>query len=227
MIFDCVRNEPDRQTWLWILLFLNVAGATIYFFACYLPRSGFLRANLFKRWTLKQDLWNAEAGVRNIGKPHQYVTLGNVLSEMGQMEKAAEAFQQAYEKEPKNTHALWGLACIEMQRKQYFKANDYLQQLIRLEPDYKSGEASLLQGKVLYELQDWELAQKHLEEDIRYWSHPESSLLLAIIQKQEGNVEKARDSLETMIAKVKAAPIYHYRRHQHIVRKAEKLLKTL
>ncbi|MDX2244130.1 MAG: tetratricopeptide repeat protein [Leptolyngbyaceae cyanobacterium bins.302] len=227
MIFDCVRNELDRQIWLWILLFLNVAGAVIYFIACYLPRSGFLQANAFKRWTLKQDLWNAEAGIRNIGKPHQYVTLGNVLTEIGQLDKAADAYQQAHEKEPKNSHALWGLAYIEMQQKQYIKANEYLQKLITLDPDYKSGEASLLHCKSLYELQDWESAKKYLSEDIRYWSHPESSLLLATIQKQEGDPQSAREILETMIARVKASPIYHYRRHQHIVRKAEKLLKVL
>lgn len=227
MIFDCVRNEPDRQTWLWILLFLNVAGAIIYFFASYLPRSGFLQANMFKQWTLKQELWNAEAGVRNIGKPHQYVTLGNVLLDMGQVDKAAEAFQQAYEKEPNNTHALWGLAAVEMQQKQYAKAKDNLQKLTALDPDYKSGEASLLHCKALYELKDWGLAKAALKKDIQYWSHPESSLLLATIQKQEGNPQDARDCLETMMAKVKASPIYHYRRHQHIIRKAEKLLKTL
>lgn len=227
MIFDCVRNERDRQTWLWILLFLNVAGAVIYFFACWLPRSNIPTPNYFKRWTYRQQLWNAEAAVRNIGKAHQYVALGNVLTEIGTLPKAAEAYQQALEKEPKNTHALWGLATIELQTNQVASAKDHLQALLQFEPDYKRGDASLLYGKALFELKDWDAAKPHLEKDIKYWSHPEASLLLATIQKQEGDTEKSRDCLETMVAKLRASPIYHYRRHQHLVRKAEKLLKTL
>jgi hypothetical protein len=227
MIFDCVRNEPDRQTWLWILMFLNVAGAAVYFFACYLPRSNVGSASYFKRWTLRQALWNAEAGVRNIGKAHQYLTLGNVLADMGNPDKAAEAYQQAIEKDPQNTHALFGLACVEMQMKQFANAKPHLQHLLKLDPNHKSGEASLMYGKALFELKDWQAAKVHLAEDIRYWSHPESSVLIAIIHKQDGETQQSRDCLETMLAKVKASPMYHYRRHQRFVNQATKLLKTL
>jgi tetratricopeptide (TPR) repeat protein len=86
---------------------------------------------------------------------------------MGSLDKAAEAYQEAIAKEPQNTHALFGLASVEI------------------------------------------------------------SVLLANILKQEGNGAEARDRLETMIAKVRASPIYHYRRHKRFVNQAEKLLKTL
>ncbi|MGI0487005.1 tetratricopeptide repeat protein [Pantanalinema rosaneae CENA516] len=227
MIVDCVRNEPDRQTWIWVLLFLNVVGALIYFFVCWLPRSNVPVPNYFKRWTMRQALWNAEAGVRNIGKAHQYIALGNVLTEIGELAQATEAFQQALDKEPQNIHALWGLAFIEMQHKQFAFAREHLAALIKLDADYKCGEASLLYGKALFELQDWDVAKPYLEQDLKYWSHPESALMLASIHRQEGEIQKARDCLEGMLAKLKAAPIYHYRRHQHTLRKAEKMLKTL
>ncbi|KAM3102775.1 tetratricopeptide repeat protein [Phormidesmis sp. 146-12] len=227
MIFDCVRNESDRQTWLWVLLFLNVMGAVIYFFACWLPRANLPIPNYFKRWTHSQELWNAEAGVKNIGKAHQYVTLGNVLSEMGTFDKAAEAYQQALEKEPKNPHALWGMAFVEVKKQQFESAKGHLETLLSLDRDYKCGEASLLYGKALFELQDWDAAKIHLTQDIKYWSHPESSVLLANLLIQQGDSQAARECLETMIAKVKASPIYHYRHNKKWVSQAEKLLRGL
>jgi hypothetical protein len=227
MIFDCVRNDPERNTWIWILIFLHFPGALIYFVARRLPQMNLPMPNYFKRWTRQQELWNAEAAVRNIGKAHQYVLLGNVLSEIGEFDKAADAYQQALEKEPKNAHALWGAAFIEMRQKKFEAAKAHLEILLKLDPDYKCGEASLFYGKALFELKDWEAAKIHLDKDIKYWSHPESSILLATIQMQAGNSEDARDRLETMLAKVKGSPAFHYRKQQQWVRQAEKMLRTL
>lgn len=227
MIFDCVRNDPDRNTWLWILIFLHFPGAVIYFLVRRLPSIHLPLPNAFKRWTMRNQIWNAEAGVRNIGKAYQYVTLGNVLLEIGESKKASEAFQQALEKEPDNIHAHWGLAAISLQSRQFEIAKQHLENVMQHTPDYKCGEASLLYGKTLFELSNWEIAKPHLEQDIKYWSHPESSLLLAKILIAEGKVDMAQNCLETMLAKVKASPTYHYRRHLHLIRQAEKLLKEL
>ncbi len=227
MIFDCVRNEPDRQTWLWILMFLNVPGALIYCVACWLPRANVPIPNYFKRWASRQPLWNAEAAVKNIGKAHQYVTLGNVLCDLGTFDKAVEAYDQALEKEPENTHALWGMAFLEMKNQQFDRAKNHLKTLLKLDRDYKCGEASLLYGKALSALKDWDAAKIHLEQDIKYWSHPESSTLLAQILIDRGNTQEARDCLTTMTTKVKASPIYHYRRNKKWVSRAEKMLRSL
>ncbi len=227
MIFDCLRHDPERNLWIWVLIFLYFPGAVLYFVLRRLPQMNIPGVRMFKRWGMKDKLWAAEAAVRNIGKAHQYVNLGNVLLDMGESQKAADAFQQALAKEPNNIHALWGTALLEMRHKQFDAAKEHLQLLLKLEPDYKCGEASLLYGRVLFEIPDWENAKTHLTKDIKHWSHPESSVLLATIQTQEGNPQAARDCLETMLAKVKSSPAYHYRRHQHLVRKAEKLLRTL
>jgi hypothetical protein len=78
MIFDCVRNDPERNTWIWILIFLNFPGAVIYFLVRRLPQMNLPVPNYFKRWANRQQLWSAEAAVRHIGKAHQYVMLGNL-----------------------------------------------------------------------------------------------------------------------------------------------------
>ncbi|MEB3292522.1 MAG: tetratricopeptide repeat protein [Synechococcales bacterium] len=224
MIFDCVKNEPDRQTWLWILLFLNAFGALIYFLTRWLPR-----ANLpqLKRFQYRQKLWNAEAAVRNLGKAHQYVGLGDVLVEMGEWNRAREAFQQALDKEPKNVNALWGSALVAMHDKQYAIARDLLAAILKTDFEARFGEVSLLYGQALFELPDWQTAKPHLEKDIRFWSHPESSLRLALILSQEGQKAEARDRLQTMLDRIQASPMYHHRRHRSTIRQAEKLLRSL
>jgi hypothetical protein len=228
MIFDCVRNEPKGSSWLWMIVVLNFPGAFIYFAAKKLPYLDLPIPNFFKRWTMKDALWNAEAGVSNIGKSHQYVTLGNVLAEMGNSDRALAAYLEAVTKEPQNTHALWGCATLEMERKNFDLARGYLADLLDRDVDYKRGEASLLYGKALYELAQWSAAKEHLDLDVKKWSHPESFLLLAKIAIDcDRDSASARTYLETMLARVKASPRYHYRRNQHFIRSAEKMLKTL
>jgi hypothetical protein len=100
MIFDCIRNEPKGSSWLWLLIMLNFPGAVIYFVVQKLPHLDLPVPNFLKQWTMKDALWNAEAGVTNIGKSHQYVILGNVLMEMGKLNRALECYQDALHKEP-------------------------------------------------------------------------------------------------------------------------------
>ena len=227
MIFDCVRNEPKGSSWLWLLIWLNFPGAVIYFAARKLPYLNLPTPSFIKRWTMKDALWNAEAGVHNIGKSHQDVTLGNVHLEMGNLDRALIAYQSALEKESSNSHALWGCATIEIEQQKFDLAAAHLKILLAKEPEYKRGTASLAYGKVLYALDRWAEAKQHLATDVKLWSHPESFILLAKIAIQDCEPGVARGYLETMLAKVKASPRYSYRKNQHFVRQAEKMLKTL
>jgi hypothetical protein len=228
MIFDCARNEPKGSSWLWLLIMLNFPGAVIYFVARKLPYLDLPIPNFMKQWTMKEALWNAEAGVTNIGKSHQYVILGNVLLEMGNLNRALECYQQALQKEPGNTHALWGCATIEIKCKNFAVAQVYLKDLLDRDRDYKRGEASLCYAKTFYELREWATAKEYLAVDIKHWSHSESFLLLAKIAV---NIDRdpvaAKNYLDTMLARLKASPRYNYRKNQHLIRSAQQILKTL
>jgi hypothetical protein len=228
MIFDCVRNEPKGSSWLWLLIVMNFPGAVIYFAVRKLPYLDLPVPNFFKRWTMREALWSAEAGVTNIGKSHQYVILGNVLTEMGNFSRAVECYQEALQKEATNTHALWGCATIEMQRKNFDLARGYLKDLLDRDADYKRGEPSLLYGKALYELKHWSAAKDYLEMDIKRWGHAEAFLLLAKIAVNiDRDPATAKIYLETMLARLKASPRYNYRKNQALIRSAQQMLKTL
>lgn len=227
MIYDCVQNESERQTWLWLLIFLNGAGALVYFVARYLPRLRIPIPNVFGRWTRRDELWQAEAAARNIGNAHQYANLGEILLEIGQPEKAADAFQKALEKEGDNLKALWGVANIALQQKNYLVAREHFQKLLLLDPNHRFGDASFSYGKVLFELAESDKAAQHFKEHLKSWGHPEAYLMLAKLQEQGGKNKDARESLETMIARLKGSPPYHFRQNRHFVCQAQKALKTL
>ena len=227
MIFDCIRNDPEKRTWLWILIFLNIPGALLYFLMRRLPSLSIPMPSQFKRWTYRKKIWDAEAAVKHIGKPYQLVNLGNVLLDAGMTERAYNAYQQALEQDPKHINALWGAASIELMRKDYVNAKTHLTYLIKNDPDYKFGEASLAYGQALYALQEWDSAKSHLIDDLKRWSHPEAAIMLAVIHKDQGEIADAREVLDTMMFKLKGTPRFYLRKKRHLLNKAQKLLKRL
>lgn len=227
MLFECLRKDPERGIWIWVLIFLNIPGAILYFLVRRLPHLNLPMPIWFKQWSHRNQIWEAEAAAKNIGKAHQFINLGNVLLESGQLSKADEAFQQALAQEPKNPHALWGKASVDMSHQKFEAARDTLEKLLEVDSDYKFGEASLAYGQALFALEEWEQAQAHLEKDVKYWSHPEASLMLAKILVQHGEAETAKEQLEQMMFKLKASPRFHYRKKQHLFRQAQRMLNSL
>jgi hypothetical protein len=227
MLIDCMKAEGPRSEWRYILFFGNIMGALAYFVVRWLPNNQVAMPGFMRQWTYKQKLYNAKASARNIGNAYQYTILGDTYMNMGDRKSAQTAYTTALDKEQQNVNALWGLAQIAMDDKQYDVAKNYLTTLMAIDPEARFGEVSLLYGKARFELKEWAELKAHLKEDIRFWGHPESAVMLATILQQDKESDAARDCLESMIAKVEASPMYHHRRHQPTLRKARKLLKTL
>ena len=230
MLYDCLKNSRQGSyTWVWILLFLNVLGAALYFVICWLPShpNTLPMPNFANRWKLRDALWQAEAEAKNIGKAHQYVKLGDIHYQMGNRDKAAIAYDQALDKEPENVKALWGAACIAVDRKQLEVARGHLQVLVRSQPEFAYGDASMAYGQTLFQIGDLDGAKAHLQTHLKQWSHPPAYLLLAQIQQQQGQLTEACNTLETMIVRIKSSTPFQYRKNRRFVNQGEKLLKRL
>lgn len=229
MFYSCFLHERGQVRLFWALtiIFLHVFGATFYLIIRWLPQTLSITQASVKRKRLKHDLQQAMANVRNIGKAYQYVQLGYVYEALQQTDHALAAYQQALAKEPDNIDALWGSAVIELEYKNSEQAITILQQLMEIRPDFKFGDASLAYGKALFEYGDFNLAQQHLENHLKQWSHPEAALLMAKIQTHQQNTPRACKVLETMITNVQGAPDFHYRKHRQYVVQGQRLLKNL
>ncbi len=228
MFYECIHHERGcvRLAWLLTISHLSIIGAITYFFLGWVPRTFSLKQRLEKRRKLKCDLKQALANVRHIGKAHQYVKLGQVYEAMGKPGHALAAFQQALVREPDHPEALWGSATIEYQTHNLDQSKTSLERLMEIRPDFKFGDASLHYGQVLFDSGMYSLAQQHLEQHLKHWSHPEAALLMAQIQAQLQNTAGACELIEMMIGNVQRAPKFHYSKHRQHIAEGKRLLKA-
>ncbi|MEO0803467.1 MAG: tetratricopeptide repeat protein [Cyanobacteria bacterium J06642_2] len=227
MMYHCLKREGGRSSWIYILIFLNLAGAALYFLVKVLPTIDIPQIAYFSRWTRQAELRQAEAEARNIGKAYQYIKLGRLLYDLKMPDKAAGAFATALDKEPNNAEALWGATVLDLDNKQFAAAREKLSLILEVEPDFRRGDASLAYGKVLFELEDWPAARQQLERDIKRWGNAESYLLLARILEQEGAYDRAKSHLETMLARSQGTYEFQYKRNRPYLRQAERMLNRL
>ena len=213
MLFTCCQQERGqvRLDWLSILILFNLLGAVAYFLVRWIPQSQLFGSSPIKQRQLQEDLRYAIAEVRNIGNAHQYVKLGHVHLKMGSCDHALAAYQRALKKDPNEVEALWGSAVIEVRNKNLEHSAVLLQKLMKVRPDFKFGEASLMYGQVLFNMGDFNLADQHLQAHLQQWSHPEAILLIAQTQTHQQNTSKACEMLEKMIVDIEGAPAFHHR----------------
>jgi hypothetical protein len=205
MVISCLRNDPERHLWLWIIIFLPF-GPVLYFFARWIPSMHVQPPKALRRFMHGGELRRLQIAANQIGNAHQYVELGEALRDSGQTAAAGEAFQKALAKDGQNLQALWGAASVEYEQGSFTAARDKLQRVLQTDPAYKFGDVSLLYGKTLDALGDTDAARTQLEAHTRRWRHPEGLYLLATIYADQGNPAGARRQLESLIQDLDGAP---------------------
>lgn len=227
MAVSCIRNDPERHFWLWIIIFLWGIGPLVYFFARWLPSTRIEPPRAFQRYLRGGELKRLQIAAHQIGNAHQFVEWGEALRESGQPGAAHDAFEKALTKDGQNLQALWGAAAVEYDRADYAGARDKLQRILKADPAYKFGDVSLLYCKTLNALGETDAAREQLEHHTRRWRHPEGLYLLASIYADHGNPAGARQQLEALIQDLDGAPRKIVRRQLFWRGRARKLLRKL
>lgn len=227
MLISCIRNDPERYLWLWIILLFPPFGPFIYFFARWLPSTQLQPPQALRKFFRGKELQRLQIAAKQIGNAHQYVEWGEALRERGQTAAAGDAFHKALAKDGQNLQALWGAASVEYAQGDYAAAREKLQRVLETDPAYKFGDVSLLQGKTLLALNETDAARTQLEAHTRRWRHPEGLYLLATIYAEQGNAAGARTQLESLIQDLDGAPRAIVRRQMFWKGRARKLLRKL
>ena len=176
MVVSCVRNDPERYLWIWIIIVVPL-GALIYFLARWLPAADLKAPKFVHRWTRGREINRLQIAANQIGNAHQFVELGDALRETSRWSEAEAAYAKAVAKDKQNLQALWGASCVDFHHGKLAAARDKLAAVLEADPAYKFGDVSLLFGKVLHMLQETDSAREHLEKHTRRWRHPEGVFL--------------------------------------------------
>lgn len=206
MLIDCIRREPDRYFWVWLLIVVPFPGAIIYAVTRFFPQSDVVAPTWLRAWTQGKELARRETAAQQIGNAHQFIQWGDLLREVGKSAQAADAYRQALSKDPKSLPALWGAAQVAIQRKEPQVVKDFCRQILELDPQYKFGDVSLAYARALYELGETAALRTHLEGHVRRWRHPEGVYLLAKHYLDAGYPAAAREQGLALLRDVNGSP---------------------
>lgn len=227
MLVDCIRKDPDRFLWFWVIFIFQPVGAFIYFFVRWLPTNHVQLPEFARPFFRQRKLNELETAALQIGNPYQYVRWGDALKEAGIDQKSLDAYLQALAKEPDNVQALWGAAQIEMKFKQFETVKSRCQNILEQEPEYKFGDVSLMYCKTLCELESPETARENLVKHTKRWRQPEALFILATLEVEAGDHQAARKTLQGMLLDINGSPRGIARKFVHWKSKARRLLRRL
>ena len=219
LIVHCIKT--GRNTiWIWVLALLSYAGIIAYVAAELIPdllrsrtaqRAG---RNMKKVLDPNANLRRYENEARVGGNVASLQRYAQELTRQGRYDEAIAQYRKAltglYEHDP---NMMLGVAEAQFGKGDAPSARQTLDELIRLNPDFRSPQGHLLYARAL---EDEGNVAKALEEyKVLASSYPgaEAGARYAQLLKSQGQAEEARKIAQEMLEAARIAP-EHYRRAQ-------------
>jgi hypothetical protein len=202
LIVHCIKT--GRNTiWIWVLALLSYAGIIAYIAAELLPE-------LFRSRT-------AQRAGRNMKKaldPHADLRRYESEARVGGGNVAIEQYKRAltglYEHDP---NLMLGVAQAQFGKGDAPGARQTLDDLIRLNPDFKSPHGHLLYARALESEGSTEKALEEYKVLAHSYPGAEAGARYAQLLKAQGQADEARKVAEELMEEARIAPA-HYRRAQ-------------
>lgn len=227
MLIQCIRFEPDKYFWIWLLVVVPFPGAIVYAAVRYFPASDYPAPAFVRKWLRGKDVARLEAAAEQIGNPHQFIQYGDVLRDVGRWDEAGDAYDRALKKESENLQALWGAALVAEHLRRCDDVAALTRRILDKDPQYKFGDVSLALGKALADQGKPDEARTHLEQHIKRWRHPEGVYLLAELCRDAGDNAAARQHLRSLLQDLNASPTAIARKHGRWKSRAKQMLRKL
>jgi hypothetical protein len=230
LIAHCIKT--GRNTiWIWVLALLSYAGVAAYVAVELLP-------DLFRSRTTQRTVRTVRKVLdpqADLRKYESEATVGaNVASRQrlaeelirqGRYDDAVAEFKKAlaglYEHDP---NLMLGLAGAHFAKDDPAAARATLDDLIRLNPQFKSPNGHLLYARALEGEGNLEKALEEYKAVSSYYSGAEASVRYAQLLKAQGHQDEARKVVQELLEVARIAPAHYRRAQRPWLEQAQRLL---
>jgi len=220
LIVHCIKTGRN-QIWIWVIALLSYAGILAYVAVELIPdlfrsRTAQRTARGVKKVldphaTLRRYESEARAGGSNVASLQRYA---EELTRQGRHDEAIAEFRKAlsglYEHDP---NLMLGVARAQFGKGDAAAARATLDELIRLNPDFKSAEGHLLYARALEAEGNVEKALEEYKVLSPSYPGAEAFARYAQLLKAQGQDAEARKVAQELVESARIAPA-HYRRAQ-------------
>ncbi|PWQ96164.1 tetratricopeptide repeat protein [Leucothrix arctica] len=225
--------KTGRNTmWIWAIMGIPGLGAAAYFLVELLPILLGTRAG----WQARKKLNNVINPNKDLNQASNDFEVADTVQnssrlaaehlEKDQFEEARALYDKClsgiHEDDP---YFLFGRAQAEFGLEQYPQVRQTLDELIRLNPDFKNVDAHLLYAKNLVELGETDLAMKEFVVLNETFLGPEASYRYAMLLKDQGKTEDAERIFDEILKAAKVADKHYRARYKHWISLTKSELK--
>lgn len=192
-ILHVIYSRRNTQ-WLWAIIFLPVIGCTVYFAAVIFTLSSHQSIDTASGCSVARGL---DEVIKLAESEDTYEYYDQIRKQYQQSRVSLRASLDSTG--DKNPDIMYMLAITEFGLLNFSGTKEILDELISDHPGFKNAEAHLLYAKTLEKMGDYTAAIAEYESLDIYYHAPDATYYLALLLKDQGETEKARECLKKII----------------------------
>ncbi len=224
-IVHFIRRRPDGY-WLFVILFLGLPGALIYFVVEVLPDAGLLRQS-FKVFPRRKRIRELEAAILDNPSAGNYEELADLYSEEGQYARARQCYDKSISVRTDSLDPFYRRGIAEMELGDFAAAVTDLERVVLNDPQYDFHRAIGLLAHAYANTGQPEKALSLFQQATKISTLSETYYNYATFLASQGRNVEAREWTRKILAKKPTMPGYLRRRERPWFRKANGLLRRL
>ena len=224
-IVHFIRRRPDGY-WLFIILFLGLPGALIYFVVEVIPDAGLLRQS-FKVFPRRKRIRELEAAILDNPSAGNYEELGDLYLEEGKFARARQCFDKSISSRTDSPDPFYRRGIAELELGDFAAAVPDLQRVVSKDPQYDFHRGLGLLAHAYANTGQPEKAENFFQQATKISTLSETYYNYATFLAAQGRKGEARQWATAILAKKPTMPGYLRRRERPWFRKAGALLKRL
>ena len=224
-IVHFIRRRPENY-WFYVIFFLGPPGAAVYILAEVLPDLGLLRG-VFQGFGRRSRVKIVETQILDNPSPANYEELGELYKDLGQFEKAREAFTKAIDTRSASPYTFYSRAQCSLGLNDLPAAIADLERVVAADRKFDYHRAGGLLANTYAQTGQLERADQLFAEVTQISTTPETLYNYASFLKTANRREESREWAQKLLAKKRTLPRYMQRRERPWFRKGKTLLKEL